>query len=82
MKTTIDIADALLSEAQAVAARDKTTLKALVGEGLRKVIRERQVSTAFKLKDGSFRGGKGLNPAFENTDWDDIRAASYALPHR
>ena len=38
MKTTIDVADALLEEARQVAAHDRTTLKELVQEGLRRVL--------------------------------------------
>jgi hypothetical protein len=33
MKTTVEISDALLSEARAVAAREKTTLRALLMRG-------------------------------------------------
>ena len=42
MKTTIHIADSLFEEARKVARQEKTTLKALVDEGLRKVVAERQ----------------------------------------
>lgn len=76
MKTTIHIPDALLSEAQTIAAREKTTLKALVSEGLQKVLAERQKQKPFKLKDGSFGGG-GLTPEFENATWTQIREAAY-----
>jgi hypothetical protein len=80
MKTTVQIADALLAEAQALAAKERTTLKALVNEGLRKVIDAHKTAKPFKLKDGSFRGGRGFQPEFENATWAEIRAAAYGLP--
>ncbi len=41
MKTTIEIAEGLLTEARARAQREGTTLRALVEEGLRRVLQER-----------------------------------------
>lgn len=41
MKTTIEIADALLSEAREVARREDSTLRALVEEGLRATLGSR-----------------------------------------
>lgn len=76
MKTTIHIADALLTEAQTIAAREKTTLKALVNEGLQKVIAERQTHQPFKLRDCSV-AGEGLQPEFQDASWEKIRAAIY-----
>ena len=76
MKTTVHISDALLAEVQAIAARDKTTLKELINEGLRKVIEERATVKPFKLKDCSV-GGQGLNPELEGAPWDVIRALAY-----
>ncbi len=76
MKTTIHIPDALLIQAQAVAAREKTTLKALVSEGLQKVLAERQRAKPFVLQDGSVGGG-GLTPEFEGASWDKFREAAY-----
>ncbi len=44
MKTTIDLADDLLAEAKATAARRRTTLKAMVEHALRREIKNDQTS--------------------------------------
>lgn len=58
MKTTIDLSDALFLSAKAYAQKRKVTLRALVEEGLRKVLRDATLVDApgFKLKDLSVRG--------------------------
>jgi hypothetical protein len=61
MKTTIEIADGLLEEARRVAAREKTTVRALVEDGLRRALADRKKKGAFKLRLVTF-GGDGLNP--------------------
>lgn len=77
MKTTIDIPDALLAEAQELARRQGTTLKALTTEGLRKVLAEKKAKKKpFKLRDVSF-GGDGLTEEFKNASWEQIRDAIY-----
>ncbi len=76
MKTTVDIPDALLAEAQELARRERTTLKALTEEGLRKVIAEKKARKKFRLRDASV-GGKGLSPEFEGASWERIREAIY-----
>lgn len=76
MKTTIEIPDALLEEAKRVAARDKTTLRALVEAGLRAVLTKRRRRDRFRLRDASFRG-TGLSEEFNGTDWERIREAAY-----
>jgi hypothetical protein len=76
MKTTLDISDPLLKDARRLAARDGTTLRALVEKGLRTVITESKQRTSFKLRDGSFKG-KGLQPEFADAGWDEIRRAIY-----
>jgi hypothetical protein len=77
MKTTIEIADPLFERARQMADRDGTTLRALVEEGLRRVLDEKATSRPFKLRDGSFKGGKGFAPEFADGDWSRIRRAIY-----
>lgn len=78
MKTTIEIAAPLLAEAKALAAREKTTLRCLVEEGLREVLRRKKVEQPFVLRDASFKGGQGLTPEFEaKGGWARLREAAY-----
>lgn len=77
MKTTIDIADPILAEAKAVAIREKTTLRALIEEGLRLVLRGKRPMAAYKPRDGRFHGN-GLTPEFEaRGGWSKLREAAY-----
>lgn len=77
MKTTIDIADSVLESAKATAAREGTTLRALVEEGLREVLGKRRAKAKpFKLRDASV-GGNGLQPGVDLADWESIRRLAY-----
>ena len=77
MKTTIDIADALLAAAKEAAAREGTTIRALVEEGLRDVLaRRRTRRRRFRLRDASFKG-KGVRPGDDLTDWSTITDTIY-----
>jgi Arc/MetJ family transcription regulator len=78
MKTTIEISDAILERAKAVAAREGTTLRALVEDGLRQVLRARRAS-AFRLRDASV-DGNGLSAEFQGAGWDKLRDAAYEKP--
>lgn len=76
MKTTVEIADALADEAKRIAARDKTTLRALLEAGLRHVIEQRRNESPFLLRDASF-AGNGLQPGVREGDWEQIRDLAY-----
>jgi len=73
MKATIDIADGMLREAKLIAAREGTTLRALVEEGLRHVLDERErQTTGFRLRDCSYGSGGGA-PGVDPDDWMSIK---------
>jgi hypothetical protein len=76
MKTTLDISDPLLREARKIATRDRTTLRALVEQGLRKIIAERKAGRHFKLRIITFKG-QGLVPELRDADWEKIRDLAY-----
>jgi hypothetical protein len=76
MKTTIDIADSLLAQAKGVAAREHTTVKSLVEEGLRLAITRREQAESFRLRRASFKGD-GVRPDVSLESWDDIRSLVY-----
>jgi hypothetical protein len=77
MKTTIDIADPLFEAAKTLAERERTTLRALIEEGLRAVLAGKTTSKPFKLRDARFKGGEGLTPEAQRLGWDRIRELAY-----
>lgn len=76
MKTTLDISDPLLRDARKVAAREGTTLRALVEQGLRQVVAEKKHKPTFRLRKASFKG-RGLRPEFADAGWDRLRDLAY-----
>ena len=68
MKITVEIAEDLLCAAKAVAREHRTTLRALLEEGLRWALDQRKRRQAFELRDASFRG-KGVQPGVVEGDW-------------
>jgi hypothetical protein len=60
VKTTVEISDALLAEARAEADRRKTTLRALIEEGLRMVVARQRKARRKPLRVVTF-GGRGLH---------------------
>ena len=76
MKTTVEINDALLSQAKKVAERDATTLRDLIDAGLRREIARRNKPQRTKMRDCSV-AGDGLQPEFQGASWDKILDAIY-----
>ena len=76
MKTTVEIADPLFRQAKALAERDGLTFRVLVEEGLRTVVETRSNTEPkqFRLRDGSFRKGEGLQPGLK---WTDLTTLAY-----
>ncbi len=76
MKTTVEIPDTLLEAARKLAAREGTTLRVLIAEGLRRIIAERRRAGTFRLRRASFKGN-GLQPGVAGAPWERIRDLAY-----
>lgn len=76
MKTTVEIPDAVLEAARRKAAEEKTTVTALIEEGLRRVVDERGAKPGFHLKKASF-GGRGLQAGVTDAGWERLRELAY-----
>jgi len=71
-KTTVQIPDSLFVEARKVAHRERTTLKALIEESLRRIVSQHKRRNGFRLRKATFKG-KGLQPQLAGASWDQIR---------
>jgi Bacterial antitoxin of type II TA system, VapB len=76
MKTTVNLPDELLRQAQELARREQTTVKELIESGLRTVLKQRSGESSFVLPDASV-DGQGLQPEFRGGGWGQIRDAIY-----
>jgi hypothetical protein len=77
MKTTIDIADALLARAKRLAAQRETTLKQVIEDALREELRKGARSRPQpRLVTHSVRG-RGLRPGLSWDDWQTMRDLAY-----
>ena len=76
MRLTIEISDSLLKEAKKVASRKHIPLRALIENGLRRVLAERKRTTPFKLRKATFKGN-GLQRFMEEGTWERIRDFAY-----
>lgn len=76
MKTTVEIADPLFQQAKALAASEGLSFRVLVEEGLRAVVEARTNATSapFRLRDGSFKNGRGLQAGVK---WTDLAVMAY-----
>ena len=76
MKTTVEISDPLFQQVKALATKEGLNFRVLVEEGLRAVVaaRTKTVSKPFRLQDGSFRKGQGLQLGVK---WTGLTALAY-----
>jgi hypothetical protein len=80
VKTTIDIADGLLTEAKERARHEGTTLRELVERGLRTALA--QPAAADRPAPCPVTGRLDPLPGVDPDDWDAIRASIYETPDR
>jgi Arc/MetJ family transcription regulator len=76
MKTTIEISDSLLEEAKRLAAKEGTTIRSYVEQGLRRIVAERKSRGLFRLRKATFKG-TGLQPGVQDATWERIRETIY-----
>jgi hypothetical protein len=76
VKTTIELPDELLQAAKQHARENKTTLRALIADGLARVLAEPVPARRFRLRDQSV-DGDGLHKDLRDTGWETVRALAY-----
>ena len=77
MKTTIEIADAILRRAKQLAARRNTTLRDVIESALRDALeRETPSARVREVRTHTF-GGNGLQAGLSWEDWSAIRDLAY-----
>jgi hypothetical protein len=77
VKTTVDIDDHLLTRAKEAARKRKTTLRRLIEEGLRHELAQSPKQKRFRLRDASFKGGRGLQPGIDLSNPDQMLELMY-----
>jgi hypothetical protein len=80
-KTTVEIQPALLERAKRHARRVGKPLRALIEEGLRRVLDEEQRPVRYRLADRSVGKAGAANP-LESLSWQDLREAIYDSERR
>ena len=76
MKTTLEIADALLTRAKRNARQTGRPLRAVVEEGIRRVLEEERAPARYRLPDRSVGAAHDENP-LEARSWHELRDEIY-----
>jgi hypothetical protein len=79
MKTTVDIQTALLERARRHARKVGKPLRAIIEEGLRRVLDAEHEPAPYRLPDRSTGESGGTNP-LEALTWQDLRDEIYGGP--
>jgi hypothetical protein len=79
VKTTLDIQDALLDRAKRHAKRVRRPLRAIVEEGLQRVLSEASPRGTYELRDASVGDPNAPDP-LEAFSWQDLRGEIYGEP--
>lgn len=79
MKTTLDFQDDLLVRCKRLSKRTGRPLRALVEEGLRRVLAEQRRASRYELPDCSVGDPDAPNP-LEQYSWQDLRDEIYGRP--
>ena len=79
MTTTIEIQDALLARAKRHARRIGKPLRAVVEEGLRRVLKDSSTTVSYELPDASVGDPSAPDP-LEALSWQDLRDEIYGRP--
>ncbi|MEO7191453.1 MAG: type II toxin-antitoxin system VapB family antitoxin [Vicinamibacterales bacterium] len=78
MKTTIEIADDVLTRAKRQARQEGKTLREVVERALRQQLAAPDVHGTFRLKRRPFKG-RGRHPGVTEGDWQSIRDLIYRI---
>ena len=76
MKTTVDISDALLVRAKRHARKTGKPLRAVIEEGLRRVLQDDGASARYRLPDRAVGRAGAANP-LDALSWQDLRGEIY-----
>lgn len=76
MKTTVEIQTALLERARRHAKQAGKPLRAIIEEGLRRVLDAEAVAPDYRMPDRSAGEAGGPNP-LESLSWQDLRTEIY-----
>lgn len=77
MKTTVEISDTLLEAAKKRAREQRTTLRDCIESALKRFLDQETEQKPHRMKDRTFRVGKGSQPGVNLRNWEQIRGMIY-----